>query len=334
MGLRSFARWSNAFAAELLGVRLVRTSALFPWQADPPSPGTIGAAALPELAPDYLRPDNPRLLALTSRYAAVDRRATAPAAWTPGKLSPDDLLNFRGDNAFMWQVRGRNANELCYALTYYHLKAGAAALLLSMVEEDGAFGAVTFEIDGRLVSRDLLDSVGEIQFLHTHAGLGTSSCSILDIGAGYGRLAHRIAETHPTSVRVFATDAVPASTFLCEYYLRFRGRPNAIAVPLDELDALLESARIDLAVNVHSFSECTAEAVAWWTERLAAHDVKRLMVVPNGATDRARLNGGQDMEAIFARYGYRLAVRAPRYDDRVVQEYGVDPAWLYLFERA
>ena len=54
---------------------------------------------------------------------------------------------------------------------------------------------------------------------------------LLDIGAGYGRLAHRLAESVPAT-EIMCTDAVPASTFLSEFYLRFRGVDNrATAVP-------------------------------------------------------------------------------------------------------
>jgi hypothetical protein len=336
MSLRWIAGLLNAAASKRLGLRVVRTSALYPWQLDPPTHGMAGSAELPARASDYLRPDHPRLLELVERYAAVDPRVTIPASWVPGKLSARDLLLYRRDNAFVWQVRGSNANPLSYALTYYYLRSRPERDLLERFDEDGAFGAVTFAVDGREISRDLLDSAGEIEFLRQHAGLGQDARTILDIGAGYGRLAHRIAETCGSDVRVFATDAVAASSFVCEHYLNFRGHRHATAVALDELDSLLATVRVDLAVNVHSFSECTAAAVEWWTERLADHDVPRLMVVPNGAGEagtRCRLNDGSDMEAIFARFGYRAVVRKERYSDPLLARYGIEPAWLHLFER-
>jgi hypothetical protein len=35
---------------------------------------------------------------------------------------------------------------------------------------------------------------------------------------------------------------------------------------------------------------------------------------------------------VFARFGYRAAVREPRYSDPAVQRRGIDPVHLHLFE--
>ena len=301
-----------------------------------PAPGPVfDPATLPAGAADYLRPDNPRLLALEARYARMDARVTTPFVWTPARLPPEDMLYFRGDNHFIWQVRGPDRAAVNYALDYYHLKAGGDDGLIDLLGEDGAFGATVFTIDGRPISRDLLDSVREIRFLRRHTPLGGGRATVLDIGAGYGRLAWRIEQASGDGVRIFATDAFAPSTFVAEYHLRHRGAARAAAVPLDEVEALLARERIDLAVNVHSFSECTPAAVAWWVERLARHGVKQLMVVPNdGGCGGAhcRIGKSGDMEAIFARFGYRAAIREPHYDDPAVQAHGIDPTWLHLFE--
>ncbi|TMA35013.1 MAG: putative sugar O-methyltransferase [Deltaproteobacteria bacterium] len=145
--------------------------------------------------------------------------------------------------------------------------------------EDGAFGAVTFEIDGRRVSRDLLDSALEIEALAAWLGADAlAAARVLDVGAGYGRLAHRLCSWAPRA-RVVATDAVPLSTFPCEYYLGHRGCTNAQVGPLDEAEALIARGGFDLAVNVHSFGEAPRAAVAWWLERIAAAGVPRLFIV-------------------------------------------------------
>lgn len=328
----------NDAAARLLGIKAVRLRNLYPWQLRAPQGGSRGSSALPEGAHASLRPDNPRLEELRRRYRQMDARVTTPASWIPGKLSAHDLVYFRGDNAFVWQTRDLlRHNELAYALTYYALKAGPAADLLDRLAEDDAFGVNLVEVDGRQVSRDLLDSASEIHFLQKHAGLGSTSLNLLDIGAGYGRLEHRIGSLGLPGVRIFATDAVPESTFIAEFYLAFRRTEQAIVVPLDEVDALLASTRIDLALNVHSFSECTPEAIAWWMEKLAAHEVKRLLVVPNAGRSggaRCETNLGFDMETIFSRFGYEAAVREPRFADPTVQTFGIDPVHLHLFERS
>jgi hypothetical protein len=294
-------------------------------------------ATLPAGAADWLRPDNPALIELKARYAAMDPHVTTPLVWTDDRLPPTDMLYFRGDNNFIWQLRGPNRNELTYALVYYHLKAAGDDGLIDRLGEDGLFGATAFMVDGRLVSRDLLDSVREIQFLRHHTCLGEGRGTLLDIGAGYGRLAWRLEQASGDDVRVFATDAFAPSTFISDYYLRHRGATRASVVPLDEVEALLAATKIDVAVNVHSFSECTPEAIAWWVERLARYRVGQLMVVPNPGSAggvRCQIEGGPDMAPIFERFGYRATVREPRYADPVVQTYGIDPVCLHLFELA
>jgi SAM-dependent methyltransferase len=315
----------NGFAAEHLGVRLVHAHAR-------PQP-RIGR--LPEGAAAYLTPDNPRLTELRERYASADPAVATPSIWHEDKIGGSDVALFRADNAYLWQTRGPNKSELSYALSYYATRAEDDEGLLDRLGEDDLFGAYVLEIDGRTVSRDLLDSVREIQFLKRHAGLDGEACNVLDIGAGYGRLAYRLHQATGDETRIFAVDAYPPSTFLCEFYLGWRGADRARTVPLDEVEGLLASTRIDIAVNVHSFSECTPEAIGWWVERLAAHRVRRLMVVPNEGTSggaRCETNDGRDMAVIFARFGYRAVVREPRYRDPVVQRHGIDPVHLHLFE--
>ena len=236
----------------------------------------------------------------------------------------------------MWQIRDRNHNELSYALVYYALKSGPCGALLDRLGEDPLFGVNLFEVDGVPVSRDLLESAREIGFLQDHVGLGSRPINLLDIGAGYGRLAYRLSQLGLDDLQVFATDAYAKSTFISEYHLRFRSARGSAVVPLDEVDDLLERTAIDVAINVHSFSECTPKAVSWWVEKLAAHDVKFLMVVPNGGRSggaRCETGSGFDLESIFSSFGYRIAVREPRYQDPLVQEYGIDPVFLHLFER-
>ena len=54
---------------------------------------------------------------------------------------------------------------------------------------------------------------------------------------------------------------MPVSTFLCEYYLGYRGCTRARVVPLHEAQAELVSGGFDVAVNVHSFGEAPRAAV-------------------------------------------------------------------------
>lgn len=298
--------------------------------------GAAARSPLPEDAAAYLRADNPRLLELERGYAEFDGRVTTPLLWRPGHVTAFDLRYFRGDNAYVWQIRD-GASEVNYALTAYYVKSIDALGLLERLDEDELFGVHTFKALGRRVSRDLLDSIVEIHFLERHLGLSSRpGFQVLDIGAGYGRLAHRMACALPQLGSYLCADAVPASTFLCDHYLRFRGvEDKARAVPLHQLDAILAEHRIDLAINIHSFPECTVEAIGWWLDLLRRHRVPRLMIVPNPAEhggENLVTNTGEPIERLLASRGYRLAAKAPKYADPVVQRYGVQPTWHYLFQ--
>ncbi|WGD54938.1 putative sugar O-methyltransferase [Bradyrhizobium sp. CB1650] len=325
----------NDAAGEALGLRLVREQDLYPWQFRQPR-GSCQMMNLPPSAEDYLRPDNPRLRELKERYGRCDARVTTPAIWEDGILATSDISHFRRDNAFVWQERrGTRFNELAYAASYYALKASDACDLLTLLEEDGFFGAHVFSIDGRQVSRDLLDSVREIDFVRKHMDLVNPRASILDIGAGYGRLPYRLSRVTQGTVNIYATDAIAESTFVSEFYLKFRAAEGVSVVPLDRFETFIASTPIDLAINIHSFSECSLTAIDWWVERLSINKVKRLLVIPNHAdvaTQRCLTNRGEDMELIFERHGYAAIIREPRYPDSILQRYGIDPSLISLFE--
>ena len=320
------------------GYRVVPNAVLHDWQKESDAKPRFNPTRLAAASRNYLRPDHPRLLELRARYARFDPRVTSPAVWTTGYVTTQDLLYFRGDNAYVWQLRGPNTDSSGYALATYYAKSIDALGLLSKLGEDDDFGNFTFEIAGRQVSRDLLDSVIEIYFLERHLGLASSGRegTVLDIGAGYGRLAHRMLAALPNVRRYLCTDAVAESTFISEYYLRCRQvQDRAGVVPLDEIEAALEAHPVDLAVNVHSFAECTLPAIDWWISLLARHRVKHLMVVPNaqdhGGT-RLLSNRGGDMRAIIERHGYREIAKDPKYLDPLVQKHALMPTWHYLFE--
>lgn len=311
-------------------------------------------APVPDDARECLRLDNPRLAELTRRYQAFDHPISAHSQWTDDYVSRNlDLTGFRGDQPFVWQLRDLNT-EINYYVTFRYLGQTAGSLL-ERLSEDGLFGSYTLSFDGRPVSRDLLDAANEIRFLEETLGLsGRQDFNVLDIGAGYGRLAHRLTEALPPFGKIFCVDAVPVSTFLCEFYLRFRGVGDRVSVvPIDELEALLSANHVDLAINIHSFSECSFTAITAWIDLLARHQVRYLFIVPNppwpprggreevdhdelwSIEPRGSTTGGPSsydyLPHLKAR-GYRLVHHGPKYDDEVVQRHGVTPAEYYLFE--
>lgn len=305
-------------------------------------PSYNNGAGLPEGAADYLRFDHPRLQELRHRYASFSHPVIDPSLWSDQYVNRETNLQFfRGDNAYVWQHRAINT-ELHYLATVYYIKTIDRLGLLESLEEDSLFGAYTVALsEGLVVSRDLLDSIIEIYFLEQVLRISSlPAISILDIGAGYGRLPYRMVSSMPNIERVFCADAVAESTFISEYYLRFRGVDDrAIVVPLYELEHTLAHQRIDIAVNVHSFSECTLASIAGWLDILKKYKVRYLMIVPNtgnhGGTrllSRERDGSSLDFSRALATRGYRLLATRPKYLDPIVQKHGVSPTYHYLFE--
>jgi SAM-dependent methyltransferase len=210
--------------------------------------------------------------------------------------------------------------ELKYFVFAQYVRSRDANDLLARLDEDGAFGCWTFEYPGfPLVSRDLLDSVNELNFLDRQMGLlRRTGLRVLDIGAGYGRMAYRMTQVADVA-DYCCLDAVPESTFLCDYYLRHRRCvPPARVVPLPDVDTALAGAGFDLALNIHSFSECTFDAVEWWFERLARLRVPYLLIVPNDGDRLLALDPDgtrRDFAPVVAAAGYELCASERVIDD-------------------
>ena len=295
--------------------------------------GVATRGPLPEGAAAVLRADHPRLLELARRYRG--HPAAAHSGWSELRLEHQiDLCYFRGDSQYLYQRRG--TPEAAYALAADYVARHGVLGLLDRLDEDGAFGAVTFEFEGRRVGRDLLDSALEIEALAAWLGADQlAAARVLDVGAGYGRLAHRLCSWSPHA-RVVATDAVPLSTFLCDYYLVHRGCANAEVVPLYEAEATIARGGFDLAVNVHSFGEAPRAAIEWWLGRIAAAAVPRLFIVH---VERVLFALEDDLsrrsyDDVLEQLGYGRVDLRPKYaESDTVQRLGAFPAWYHAFER-
>jgi hypothetical protein len=239
---------------------------------------------LPAGAEAALRHDNPKLVELEAAYDALDIPAAAHTQWRSGWLGRNlSLAWFRGDNAYVWQFRQlRSAANARMYLNLLDVELRDRLGLLKTLDEDGRFGAWTFTYGNRPpVSRDLLDSVNEINYLDARMSLSSiEGLRVLDIGAGYGRLAHRMSAALPNLAAYDCIDGVATSTFLCDYYLNYREVPDTVrVVRLDQWETLADE--YDLAVNVHSFSECSLETIRWWLARIAERNIEWLLIVPN-----------------------------------------------------
>lgn len=296
------------------------------------------APPLPTGAEQVLRPDHPLLAEHERRYEG--HPAADASQWSRDYIGNTiDMRFFRANSGYVWQ-QWDVADPFRYGLTTYYTRLHDRLGLFDRLEEDGLFGAETYDVDGVRVSRDLLDSINELTFLDDELGISKRELTILDIGAGYGRLAHRTTTAYE-NVKYLCTDAIPLSTFLSSYYLDFRGvADRAAVIPLDEVAEAVAGMRIDLAVNIHSFSECPASAITWWLDLLAENDVRHLMIVPNTDTRllSKELEGPKvDLRPLLGARGYELARVRPKYGSSdFMQKHGLHgrfPMFYFLFER-
>jgi putative sugar O-methyltransferase len=335
---------ANALLKEWLGLQVVRSAEWADLRRRAgllamPSPADT---TLPAGAQSYLRRENPRLRELKAKLEALDHPAARHSQWSEQYVSGElDLRFFRGDNAFVWQARDLNT-EGKHMLSAHHVRRLDDFGLLRRLKEDGLFGAQVHRFaDDVTVSRDLLDSIVQIYFLERHLGISKRpGCVVLDIGAGYGRLAHRMVQALPAVERYICVDAVAEATFVSEYYLRYRGvDARAKVVPLHDVETALASQPVHVAVNVNSFSECSLASIEWWLDLLRRHGVRHLLLIPNADThggtmllSRERDGRTLDMLPSITSRGYRLVVREPKFDDPDVQRHGISPTHHYLFE--
>jgi putative sugar O-methyltransferase len=288
------------------------------------------------VAAEYLIQGNPRLKELKDRYQ--HHPAARHSLWSNSYLSRElRLQEFRGDNAYVYQKRF--ASDAAYALTTQYTLQHDGLGLLERLSDDELFGNCLVSFDDKLfVSRDLLDSVLEINFLNRELNLADKpKLTVLDIGAGYGRLAHRLVESLPNLDRVLCTDAVAESTFVSEFYLNFRQvNHKAQVVPLDSIESALTSSKVDLVTNIHSFGECTFDSITWWLDLITSNRIPYLFIVANGEELGSREANGNNIEYLSAvrERGYCLKARQPKYADAPsVQKHGLYPTSYYLFER-
>ncbi|MFX0093610.1 MAG: hypothetical protein ACFFBD_17800, partial [Candidatus Hodarchaeota archaeon] len=121
--------------------------------------------------------------------------------------------------------------------------------LFDKTVEDGDFGAITFKVGDYCISRDLMDSINEMYFLNETISLSQiKNINILDIGAGYGRLAHRMLECFHNIQNYFTVDAIPESTLLCQFYLDYRRCDKAKTILLPNIEDVLKTNELTLAI--------------------------------------------------------------------------------------
>jgi hypothetical protein len=283
---------------------------------------------LPESASRELRLDNPRLQELRDGYADLALPVLSASRWDDSAVQSFlDLRWFRGESLITWHYRELpRITALKYFILMKHVQSSDALGLLDKLEEDGAFGCWTYEYPGYgLFSRDLLESVIELSFLERELRVSERErFGVLDIGAGYGRLAHRMTSAFPQVTDYCCTDAIPECTFVSEYYLRHRGCvPPARVVPLTAIETDLTVEAFDLAVNIHSFSECPYVAIEWWIELVRRLRIQFVLIVPNDATQLLSFEpdgSRREFLPLLEQHGYSLRRQRPVIEDAAIRE--------------
>lgn len=256
--------------------------------------------------------------------------AHAGGVWSERHLANFDVMKFRGDNVYVWQTRV--FQEIHYFISYlYALKVDKLGLHNKLIE-DGSFGVETFEFGGKLVSRDLIDSIIEINYLEEKLRMSESDTfRILDIGAGYGRFAKRVQEGL-NNIEVACIDAIPLSTCLSRMYLEGEIRDSKVTI--HQLDSLAEvqAGTINLAINIHSFSEMSLPSIESWVRFLVDKKIENIFIVPNGSN--LALNDGSDFEAIFKAAGYHIENADDKFRDPDFSRFGLYPSKYFLLKKS
>ena len=144
--------------------------------------------SLPAGELEYLSTSNPYLLHLVQNYQSLECGCHSMWETWRGRI---DLANFRREGDYLSQLE-YGMSERKYWATFGYVAALDDRGYLSLFAEDDLFGVIHFPIGGRMITRDLLDSILEINFLSSHLGFAPADrLKLMDIGAGYGRFAHR-----------------------------------------------------------------------------------------------------------------------------------------------
>lgn len=269
--------------------------------------------------------DNPDLLALEVAYHDfMVANGLEHSLWQKHQNVGIDIANFRSDGAFLGQGAIRGIQQYQNMVDY--IASIDSEDYLHRLIEDDAFAVEAHDLplpsgETLKVSRDLLDSILEIYFVREALRLETGYLPErwLDIGSGYGRFAHRLATINP-DLSIHCTDAVAISTFLCDFYLNYRGVANsAHVVPLHHFEAAFKPGDFDIACNIHSWSECGIDAINWWLDRLVQLQVPFLFLVPHDPRFVYVNPDGYvgSFRQALADHGYKIIYERPKYPNGI-----------------
>lgn len=269
-----------------------------------------------------------RATELDSLYKEFNLYPKNLGAWTEKHLEGISISNFRSDNVYVWQKR--NISESNILISFLITKLLDNANLFDLIKESREFGVEVYEFLGVSVSRDLLDSILEINFLIDIVGLENfKTYKILDIGAGYGRLSKSLAQAFPM-IKSSCIDSIPLSTAISEFYLEKEIVDKKVKVyTLDQIDQMPDN-YFDLATNIHSFSEMSLDSVENWIKLLKDLNVPKILVIPNAK--ELKLDSGEDLQIVFEKYGYFIKSKRHKYSNSVDDKHLMYPSNYFYLE--
>jgi putative sugar O-methyltransferase len=177
-----------------------------------------------------------------------------------------DLTNFRSDqrnyNISLWNPE---ANGVRYLKTLVYDLAGQLDqddwARLRNIPNRTVGNPLTVRYDGEELCLDYAQASLEVGFIERAVDL--RDARVLEIGAGYGRTCHAMLSNH--DLAEYCIVDLPNTLRLSQRYLREVLDDERFAkmrfVQVDDIDEVLDAARFDLGVNIHSFTEMTPETV-------------------------------------------------------------------------
>ena len=278
----------------------------------------------------FLDINNPEFQRISKVYSEINSDKSFWVDW----FDNADFKNFKGENVFVTQLAGLRSIKTAYENTVKFAVQNDRLGLMSIFDEDRKFGVESVLLENGCFSRDRVDSVIEINYFSKLIGLTReSNIRVLDIGAGYGRFSSRVLQAFPGAY-VYCGDVVPQATFLCDFYMKFKGF-NSTHFTCGSYDGLEAESYFDLAVNIHSFSEAPLVSIKKWLD-LVYLKAEYLFIVPSGNELVSMEQDGsrESYEGYINQLGYELVEKTFKYDgEDFPRDLCLSPTNYYLFRK-
>ena len=205
--------------------------------------------------------------------------------WTEWQATVmDGLPNYCADRLFVLQSC-TNPAEVEHVLSI--VKRNGELIDVDGSQRDAQYGAMLFDTKYGKVTRMWADSNVEYDFLQRHLNkFFLQNATVMDVGAGYGRLAVSMS---PHVKQFIAVDSIPVSVACCKDYVATWARTDNIQIlSVEDLYLMYKQnkvPKIELAMNIHSWNECSLETIEEWLQTLVKFNTDFLFTVSHGQLD-------------------------------------------------